>query len=180
MFVFRKIWRGLFSCNTRFEICPFASLPANFHVASCSINTIAFKHCKNLEESQILACKMSHDRSPDHLKTSLLFCRANQWTGFYMIVTFVMKELNVISLTTIFSLSSFTLLVSFYTPWKYLKTRVLLMFSGGIERKSSMKWVNTRSFGRNRSTFTTPFFWVFLYLLSSNQKWKQFADAVSW
>ena len=26
MFVFRKIWRALFSCNTCFEICPFALL----------------------------------------------------------------------------------------------------------------------------------------------------------
>ena len=27
MFIFRKIWRALFSCNTRFEIRPFALLP---------------------------------------------------------------------------------------------------------------------------------------------------------
>ena len=27
MFVFRKIWHSLFSCNTRFEIRPFALLP---------------------------------------------------------------------------------------------------------------------------------------------------------
>ena len=27
MFVFRKIWRALFSCNTRFEIHSFALLP---------------------------------------------------------------------------------------------------------------------------------------------------------
>ena len=30
MFVFRKIWRALFSWNTRFEIRPFALLPTNF------------------------------------------------------------------------------------------------------------------------------------------------------
>ena len=29
MFVFRKIWRALFSWNTRFEIRPFALLPMN-------------------------------------------------------------------------------------------------------------------------------------------------------
>ena len=29
MFVFRKIWRALFSCNTRFEIHLFAFLPTN-------------------------------------------------------------------------------------------------------------------------------------------------------
>ena len=32
MFVFRKIWHALFSGNTRFEIRPFALLPAiSFH-----------------------------------------------------------------------------------------------------------------------------------------------------
>ena len=34
-------------------------------------------------------------------------------------------------------------LISFYTPWKHQKTRCFLMFSGGIERDSSMKWVNS-------------------------------------
>ena len=29
MFVFRKIWRALFSCNTRFETRPFALLKVN-------------------------------------------------------------------------------------------------------------------------------------------------------
>ena len=29
MFVFRKIWRALFSWNTRFEIRPFVLLPTN-------------------------------------------------------------------------------------------------------------------------------------------------------
>ena len=30
IFVFRKIWRDLFSCNTRFQIRPFAILPTTF------------------------------------------------------------------------------------------------------------------------------------------------------
>ena len=30
MFVFRKIWRALFSRNTRFEIRPFALLPTYY------------------------------------------------------------------------------------------------------------------------------------------------------
>ena len=30
MFVFRKIWRALFSCYSRFKIRPFALLPANW------------------------------------------------------------------------------------------------------------------------------------------------------
>ena len=33
-------------------------------------------------------------------------------------------------------------LVSFYTPWKHQKTSDFLMFSGGIERASGMKWIN--------------------------------------
>ena len=28
--IFRKIWRALFSCNTRFEIRPFALLPTDY------------------------------------------------------------------------------------------------------------------------------------------------------
>ena len=32
MFVFRKIWRTLFSWNTRFEIHPFALLPTKYHL----------------------------------------------------------------------------------------------------------------------------------------------------
>ena len=30
MFMFRKMWRGLFSRKTRFEICPFALLPTKW------------------------------------------------------------------------------------------------------------------------------------------------------
>ena len=30
-----------------------------------------------------------------HIETSPLICRTNQWTGFYMIGTSVMKELNI-------------------------------------------------------------------------------------
>ena len=29
-----------------------------------------------------------------HIETSPLVCSANQWTGFYMITAFVMKELS--------------------------------------------------------------------------------------
>ena len=40
------------------------------------------------------------------------------------------------------ALTHFMSLVCFYTPWKRQKTSGFLMFSGGIERDSSMKWVN--------------------------------------
>ena len=53
MFVFRKIWRALFSCNTRFEIRPFALLPPilwttfplNIDVILCAI----WYHLHNLK-----------------------------------------------------------------------------------------------------------------------------------
>ena len=32
MFVFQKIWRALFSCNTQFEIRPFALLPTKINL----------------------------------------------------------------------------------------------------------------------------------------------------
>ena len=35
-----------------------------------------------------------HDRGLCYIETSPLICRANQWTGFYMIRTSVMKELS--------------------------------------------------------------------------------------
>ena len=39
---------------------------------------------------------------PYHMKTSPLFCSVNQWTGFYMITTLVMKELNKSVKATVF------------------------------------------------------------------------------
>ena len=54
MLVFRKIWRALFSSNTRFEIIPFALLPTIFQVLwfklRCLIKvsmTIYLKLCQN-------------------------------------------------------------------------------------------------------------------------------------
>ena len=38
--------------------------------------------------------KLFHDGVRYHIETSPLICRANQWTGFYMITTSVMKKLN--------------------------------------------------------------------------------------
>ena len=42
------------------------------------------------------------DGCPSHIKTSLMICRENQWTGFYMIAFFVMKELRYIKMITWF------------------------------------------------------------------------------
>ena len=41
----------------------------------------------------MITYKLFHDGSPYYIETSPLICRANQWTDFYMIGTFVMKEL---------------------------------------------------------------------------------------
>ena len=38
--------------------------------------------------------QLFHDGGPYHIETSPLLCRANHWTGFYMIETSVMKKLN--------------------------------------------------------------------------------------
>ena len=38
--------------------------------------------------------KLFHDGGRYYIETSPLIYIANQWTGFYMIATFVMKELN--------------------------------------------------------------------------------------
>ena len=43
----------------------------------------------------VLGCyKLFHDGGFYHIETSPLTCKANQWTGFYMIGTSVMKELK--------------------------------------------------------------------------------------
>ena len=39
--------------------------------------------------------KFFHDGGPYHIETNPLICSANQWTGFYMIGTSVMKELKI-------------------------------------------------------------------------------------
>ena len=38
--------------------------------------------------------QLFHDGGPYYIKTSPLICSENQWTGFYMIETSVMKELR--------------------------------------------------------------------------------------
>ena len=42
----------------------------------------------------IITIQLFHDGGPYHTETSLLICSANQWTGFYIIGTSVMKELK--------------------------------------------------------------------------------------
>ena len=42
----------------------------------------------------LFALSMNLSGGRYHIETSPLICKANQWTGFYMITTSVMKELN--------------------------------------------------------------------------------------
>ena len=49
---------------------------------------------KSLMENYFLFSQLFHDGGSSNIGTSPLICRANQWTGFYMIQTYVMKELN--------------------------------------------------------------------------------------
>ena len=48
---------------------------------------------KEYVNSRELINEAFHDGGPYHIENSPLICYANQWTGFYMIGTSVMKEL---------------------------------------------------------------------------------------
>ena len=50
-----------------------------------------FKECLTILERYALTLSW---RRSYHIETSPLICRANQWTGFYMIATSVIKELS--------------------------------------------------------------------------------------
>ena len=53
----------------------------------------------NVNEMKIKAILVSPSRGPYHIETNSSICKANQWTGFYMIRTSVMKKLKVVSAT---------------------------------------------------------------------------------
>ena len=53
----------------------------------------------NVNEMKIKAILVSPSGGPYHIETSSSICKANQWTGFYMIGTSVMKKLKVVSAT---------------------------------------------------------------------------------
>ena len=69
---------------------------------------------KNQLTKQFLQCntQVFSDRGPYRIETSPLICRADQWTGFYMIGISVMKELNLVPI----SCNDQSLIYSF-TPW---------------------------------------------------------------
>ena len=63
MFVFQKICRALFSCNTRYDIRPFALLPTNLHSTQHLLNKRNIKICDDEIEKrfsyivEIVSCK---------------------------------------------------------------------------------------------------------------------------
>ena len=46
---------------------------------------------------QCICPELFHDGGPYHIETSPLICRANQWTGFFMIGTSAMEEFKSLS-----------------------------------------------------------------------------------
>ena len=61
------------------------------------VNISEMKNKRNHLHSSTLYCaSLFYDGGRYHIETSSLICRANQWTGFYMITASVMKELIVL------------------------------------------------------------------------------------
>ena len=68
----------------------------NFNTSQSEIHLPQLKPliCHNLK-NLLVTFSLFYDEVPCHIETSLLICRVNQWTGFSMIGTSVMKELIV-------------------------------------------------------------------------------------
>ena len=49
---------------------------------------------KLIQNISAIILEFFHDGGPYHIETSTLICKTNQWTGFYMIGTSIVKELN--------------------------------------------------------------------------------------
>ena len=60
---------------------------------------MSFWIISNVNAMKIKSILLSHSGNPYYIEISSLICKANQWTGFYMIRTSVMKKLKVVSAT---------------------------------------------------------------------------------
>ena len=67
--------------------------------------------------------ELFHDRGPYHIETSRLICTANRLTGFYMIVTSVMKELSLLIFMRTIIFTSFIVFFSQFTKTDTSKIR---------------------------------------------------------
>ena len=82
MFAFRKIWRALFSYNTRFEIRPFALLPLNSK-KSLGQNFQRQRTCLLIKEIILLANNLQKKINPVHANVPFLYPLKTQKTfGF--------------------------------------------------------------------------------------------------
>ena len=52
------------------------------------------KENQHSKRTVVSVSELFHDGGRYHIETSPVICSANQWTGFYMITTSVMKELR--------------------------------------------------------------------------------------
>ena len=79
------------------------------------------------------------------------------WSSGSMIFNLIFLIFHFFSFTKRDSiwLTHFRPLIYFYTPWKHQKTSGFLMFPGGVEETSGMKWVNLSSFGSLKEAFLT-------------------------
>ena len=75
-----------------------------------------------------------HDGDLCHIETSPLIFRGNQWTGFYMIGTSVMKELNTSQCTFLwyFSWSMTPLMYPFSFYFKVPSTAYIVLICGNL------------------------------------------------
>ena len=103
----------LFSCY--FEMHPFALLPTNGQWWSFLVSTVNFE--------QIYFVKVIQTLESNYKKLETINERSQQHNS----LNFAEVELN-------FTITHLVPLVYFHTPWKYQKTKGLLVFSGGIER----------------------------------------------
>ena len=89
----------LFICGISHNIFP--ALPGIFVVSIITFKMLisldSFNKTKLIcihHHLNFFCYELFHNGGPYHIETSTLICRANQWTGFHIIETSVMKELN--------------------------------------------------------------------------------------
>ena len=148
MLVFRKIWRALFSCNTRFKILPFAWLRTNWpHVywKFCgsrftrflfyvrSFFNIIYKTVTGLTKTERVLASAFWRLSNMRLNISH---KVVSTISFIVVQVYLLSSLNKFRdgcQIWLLIVSKFTRLINFYFPWNHQKNIDFLMVSGGME-----------------------------------------------
>ena len=102
--------------------------------------------------------QLFHDEGPYHIETSPLSCRVNQWTGFYMIRTSVMKELKRYQSTVLRKRCPYSQLLwsAFSHIWTICRDLLCKYpYSGRMGKRRNSKTLNTNTF--SHSTFLKPY-----------------------